>query len=160
MNFIMLATVLLFAHLSYGLWRTVRIQETRWRLAALRDELRWLAIQDDEFRASLTFAHLDRVLPKVADAVDRFSLWSTLDCSPGDQAQASFAEVENDMKRWPEAAKIFQAFGEALVDHLRARHWIITVLGVVVRGIFHKDPVRENARKVALSGTPSMPAAA
>lgn len=66
----------LLAAAGLGLaWDALAIRDARWHIYALRDELRWLAIEDAEIAARPAFRMLDEELTKLAPILPFFTIW-------------------------------------------------------------------------------------
>jgi hypothetical protein len=74
----MMALLLVVTLLSTTLWYRVRAseeQQLRWRAYALRDRLRWHAIQNESFRKSWVFWKADHFVTSICASLDGLSLW-------------------------------------------------------------------------------------
>jgi len=71
-----LLTLITVANLSY--WRLVRARALRWKLYALRDRLRWQAIEKPSLVGSRMFWTLDESLTNDCAYLEELSLWRLL----------------------------------------------------------------------------------
>ncbi len=156
-------SAILLAQVTYRFWRVIRERELRWELYAIRDRLRWLAIADEAIRDSRAFERLDRSLSNITTALPRLSLWSMLPRLPsGDERDDGF---EADMRACPEILDLYRETGVVLVRHMHARHWLVTMIFKVFGRFIHSPEQRvakaeERVARAAISGHPSIPAAA
>ena len=106
----------------------------RWQLYAVRDELRWAAVQDRSVLDSRHFWLLDRTLTRQCEDLDEVSLWSMLPLAFATKERARVnaraEEFENEMKL-PENelfSSIFKKSAALFTTHLLWRHAVLVVL--------------------------------
>jgi len=73
MNLFLLASLLLLTAANVAFLQATLMQRLRWKLYALRDELRWLGIENAELRSRRVFAALDFRLSR------RYTFWDDFD---------------------------------------------------------------------------------
>lgn len=138
MNLTMLGLSLFLAITTYNFWHVVREREIRWKLFAIRDDLRWYAIQHPSFGQSPEFLVFDGVLSSCARSLHCTSLWTLIPVmleqknSERDPQYDSFVET---VRGTPELYALLGRMDRVLQEHLRIRHWIIPVVSTVVRPV-------------------------
>lgn len=155
MNLIMIGVVSLLATCTFRFWRIVVDRELTFELHAIRDELRWLAIERPELRDKQAFLHFDRTLQGISGKLDSYSFWTTIlrDSHEKDpEFNAWFAQFMREVEDNPAIKALFLRFGSVLIDRIRARHVALLALFRVALWAFpRKQTLRERVVRPAFA---------
>src|SRR5688500_11546250 len=118
MNLGMLAVILLLANFSYRLWRLVIDRGLRWELHAIRDDLRWLAITDEEVRRRAAVVRFDYAISYTIGSLEKLSIWSLLASgSFGERSpdvEQGYKEFSEDLMSDPRTCELYQRYGNVV----------------------------------------------
>jgi hypothetical protein len=128
MTFVLIGTLAVLASFSYDFWRATSEREIRWALYALRDELRWQAIQDRSLLSSDLFWYLDRSLTNQCEVLEKLSVWDLVpfilsksnDAAPAVAALDRVHEPGNEL-----FLAIFQKSADLAKRHFCERHFLL-----------------------------------
>lgn len=109
---------------TWRLWRAVLERETRWKLYALRDELRWLAIEDPALLQNKAFWLIDESLTRDARMLESVSLWMLVPAmvARSRMPQDSGQDAAKSIAAHPITARIYKESVNLFVGHLVRRH--------------------------------------
>lgn len=128
MNLILISVVALLAMSSYDAWLLLEARDRRRELLALRDELRWSAIENARIRDCDFFHEFDDRLRSCASSLHALSFITMLPVLVAKKPVAEEAEHKAfvaELREEPELSALYDKFGDVLMHHLRARHWFI-----------------------------------
>jgi hypothetical protein len=131
MNLILISACSGLALLTYWFWQVTLQRELRWKLFAIRDDLRWLAITKPELCDQQNFIRFDATLSSCARNLHCTSLWTMVASSPG-PPDAAYKQFVKELTESDEICALYQRFGAVLMEHLRSRHWFIVTLATVI----------------------------
>lgn len=131
MNLILISVCSSLALLTYWFWQVTLQRELRWKLFAIRDDLRWLAITRPELCEQQHLMRFDATLSSCARNLHCTSLWTMIAANPG-PPDAEFEQHVQQLTDSDEVAELFHRFGFVLSEHLRSRHWFIVTLALVI----------------------------
>lgn len=151
MNLIMLCVVSLLVTCTYRFWRVVADREVFWELETIRDQLRWLAINDEALRRSANFKRFDYMLARSAQELETYSLWTMFGAKRTEEGTAKAEAFMKQMEADSNVGPLLRRFGAALVRRLQARHWLLLLVCWALTKVFHKRPLPEEAVRVEVA---------
>ena len=128
MALVLIASLVWAISLVINRWRRLALRQAEWDLYALRDRLRWRAIDNGEFRRSAAFTMMDRTASGLLRFLPNLSIWSLL-----------AAVIVDDTDRKPatpldldeEARKMLLEGGGIFLRAIALRHFaFIALLGL------------------------------
>jgi hypothetical protein len=131
MNLILISACSGLALLTYWFWQVTLQRELRWKLFAIRDDLRWLAFTRPELCEKRHLLRFDGTLSGCARNLHCTSLWTMLAVG-AEPPDAEFEQHVRELTESAEVAELYQRFGRVLMEHLRSRHWFIVTLASVI----------------------------
>jgi hypothetical protein len=123
------------------LWKSLYERTIRWKLYALRDDLRYRGLTNPAVLASPLFNRLDRALTSIAGNLNGLSLWSLTPVmlSKTDPEIEAQANETVELLRQPENSELQKIYNRSLtllMYHLCVRHILLTtLLAVTVVGV-------------------------
>ena len=143
MGFIAIGLLTLLAVALLSLRRAVSERTIRWRLYAIRDELRNLAYKDRRLLDSPAFRKIDGGISAQCRILPEVSLWSLLPVIALDRSSREEVEhrqivlaAELQKPENAEVSKLFHASVNLMIKHLLWRHMFLTfVAGLTLFGL-------------------------
>jgi hypothetical protein len=141
MIFATICIIVVLSSYVQAFWAGTFERETRWRIYALRDELRWAAVEDKSLLESDLFWHLDRFLTDMCTYVEYLSLWTIVPLwamSKGDKdAENKRAELRRTLSLPENAclASIYDRAASIMLKWLVGRHIVVTAIARAVVGL-------------------------
>lgn len=142
MTLVMFGTIVFLATLVLSYRRDLEERTIRWRIYALRDELRWLAYEDEPFRKSGLFLRLDSSFSLQCTTLENLSLWTIgtvlivakmINRNAPKEAEIDHARIMRELAK-PEHEKVRKLYMEScglIFRHLVIRHILLSVLAGV-----------------------------
>lgn len=109
--------------LLVGWWQALEVRRCRWHFYALRDRLRWRAVEEARFRESPSFLELDHVLTELCHDVNLPSL-STYLKAAGYRFQEAAPAMQNHDKH---LHQLLVDTALNIIDLLQARHLMLAL---------------------------------
>lgn len=114
MMFATIAALVVGARVLLALWSATREREIRWKLYAVRDELRYLAIKDAGVASLPAFPWTDFILTENARSLETSTVWEILPYFL--KSQQAKKEEEVDEFAWPP-----EGWSEPRLEDIRTR---------------------------------------
>lgn len=131
MNLFLVASTLGLALWAYWFWQLIVDRELRWKIFAIRDDLRSSAIARPDLLDNPRFAQLDASLSSCASNLHQTSVWLMLWCYR-DLPESSRAHSLHSVEADPDLIRVQSDFNDVLAEHLVARHWFLVLLARVI----------------------------
>jgi hypothetical protein len=134
-------------------WRAIMKRSARWRLYAIRDELRWHVIKNPELRSRQAFRSMDNTISSFCGAPRHVSLWLMLLIPFAGGVDGSSRAFQNDMKR-PENRWLLPYYKRStstITSYLMWRHCVaLTFLAFTIVGfVMAVLVIREMSKRIA-----------